>query len=106
MPGKDPDVDYINKYWAERGEAENDKDFKKITTDNETKEQKFRRLMSVRATKLLKQINAIKALSNSNIYEYNEEQVAQVKEQITEAMEVAFASFSGKTSKEGPQVNL
>jgi hypothetical protein len=63
---------------------------------NEPKDKKFRRLATKRVTKALKAIGYVKNLSNSNQYEYTEEQANKILSALTEAVASVKIAFSGE----------
>jgi alpha-L-fucosidase len=91
--------DRIAEYWQTRSKDENNKELAKITRENETKERKFSRLMSIRSTRVIKSMERLRPLSNTNTYKYSTEQIEEVERALTEYLEDVLNNFSGTSEK-------
>lgn len=72
---------------------------KQTAPENETKEQKFRRLASQRTNKVLDDLRILGNLSNKGIYSYTEEDVKKIFNAIYEQLDLIKARFKSPKKK-------
>lgn len=66
----------------------------------ETKAQRFRRVISPRVNKAIKAISLVGSVKGST-YEYDEKQIAQISTALTDAVDKAMSSLEGKGDSAG-----
>lgn len=69
--------------------------------DNETKEEKFRRLAIPRVTRALDAVRLIGNLSNKASYSYTDDQVDKIEAALRSSVEETMKLFRGKAKDEG-----
>lgn len=76
--------------------VENDLKTDIVSSETETKREKFKRLVKPRLEKVLKYLRLIGNLSNTSNYEYTEEDIDKIYGYIADATEEMKKKFSGK----------
>lgn len=67
-----------------------------VSVDEESKEEKFKRISKDRVNKVVKSIETLENLANKNQYDYSEEQVDRMFAFIEDALKKAKESFQNK----------
>lgn len=74
----------------------------KLRIQDETKEEKFRRIAESRVNKLLKQFEILRNCSNTQVYSYSDAQTAKIFKAIDNEVRLTKAAFqSQKRTKKG-----
>ena len=67
----------------------------KVRIDNETKEEKFKRIAEARVNKLLEQFAILRNCSNAQVYAYSESQVNKIFKALDEELRITKMVFQG-----------
>ena len=74
----------------------------KVRIENETKEEKFKRLAESRVNKLLEQFAILRNCSNTQVYSYSEPQINKIFKALEEELRITKAAFqSNKKVRKG-----
>ena len=74
----------------------------KVRIENETKEEKFKRLAEARVNKLLDQFAILRNCSNTQVYSYSEPQINKIFKALEEELRITKAAFqSNKKVRKG-----
>ncbi|MBI3032045.1 hypothetical protein HYY69_01110 [Candidatus Woesearchaeota archaeon] len=74
----------------------------KVRIENETKEEKFKRLAEARVNKLLEQFAILRNCSNTQVYSYSEPQINKIFKALEEELRITKAAFqSNKKARKG-----
>ena len=74
----------------------------KVRIENETKEEKFKRLAEARVNKLLEQFAILRNCSNTQVYSYSEPQINKIFKALEEELRITKAAFqSNKKVRKG-----
>ena len=67
----------------------------KVRIENETKEEKFKRIAESRVNKILEQIAILRNCSNTQVYSYSESQVNRIFKALEEELKTTKLAFHG-----------
>jgi hypothetical protein len=67
----------------------------KVRIENETKEEKFKRIAESRVNKILEQIAILRNCSNTQVYSYSESQINRIFKALEEELRATKLAFHG-----------
>ena len=67
----------------------------KVRIENESKENKFKRIAEARVNKILEQISILRNCSNTQVYDYSESQVNKIFKALDEELRITKMVFQG-----------
>ena len=67
----------------------------KVRIENESKENKFKRIAEARVNKILEQISILRNCSNTQVYDYSESQVNKIFKALDEELRITKLAFQG-----------
>ena len=67
----------------------------KVRIENESKENKFKRIAEARVNKILEQISILRNCSNTQVYDYSESQVIKIFKALDEELRITKLAFQG-----------
>ncbi|MBI3027855.1 hypothetical protein HYY70_07125 [Candidatus Woesearchaeota archaeon] len=74
----------------------------KVRIENETKEEKFKRIAEARVNKLLEQFAILRNCSNTQVYSYSEPQINKIFKALEEELRITKVAFQyNKKARKG-----